>query len=76
MLENGRLAGAILDVHDPEPLPAESDLWGTRNLMLTPHISCDDPRYVDMLLDAWFVNLARFLAGEPLRNVVDRERGY
>ena len=44
--------------------------------MLTPHISCDDPRYVDMLLDAWAANLARLDGGEGLRNVVDRVRGY
>jgi phosphoglycerate dehydrogenase-like enzyme len=76
MLEAGELAGAILDVHSPEPLPEGSPLWGTRNLLLTPHISCDDPRYVDMLLDAWMRNWARLENGEPLRNVVDRQRGY
>ncbi len=76
MLCDGRLAGAILDVHEPEPLPADSELWSVPNLMLTPHISCDDPRYVDMLLDAWAVNLARLDSGEGLTNVVDRVRGY
>ena len=76
LLRAGRLAGAILDVQDPEPLPRDSELWDVPNLIVTPHISCDDPRYVDMLLDAWAANLARYLAGEPLRNVVDRARGY
>ncbi|MGQ0656435.1 MAG: D-2-hydroxyacid dehydrogenase [Betaproteobacteria bacterium] len=76
MLRDGRLSGAILDVHDPEPLPPESPLWSVPNLMLTPHISCDDPRYADMLLDAWAANFARLDAGEGLRNVVDRTRGY
>ena len=76
LLDQGRLAGAILDVHEPEPLPPESNLWTTRNLVVTPHISCDDPRYADMLLDAWFENLARLLHGQPLRNLVDRTRGY
>ena len=76
MLRDGRLGGAVIDVQDPEPLPADSPLWEVPNLILTPHISCDDPRYVDMLLDAWVANLTRYLAREPLRNVVDRSRGY
>ncbi len=76
LLRAGRLAGAILDVHDAEPLPSDSALWDVPNLIVTPHISCDDPRYADMLLDAWAANLERFLAGMPLRNVVDRARGY
>jgi phosphoglycerate dehydrogenase-like enzyme len=76
MLLEDRLAGAILDVHDPEPLLAESNLWDTPNLILTPHISSDDPRYVDMLLDAWFENLGRFVAKKPLRNIVDRVLEY
>lgn len=76
MLDEDRLAGAILDVHQPEPLPSDSSLWGVRNLILTPHISCDDPRYVDMLLDCWFRNLGRFVDGQPLVNVVDPVRGY
>ena len=76
MLRAGTLAGAMLDVHEPEPLPADSPLWSTPNLILTPHVSCDDPRYVDMLLDAWAANLARLDANQPLKNVVDRARGY
>lgn len=76
LLNGGRLAGAILDVHNPEPLPSDSPLWTTRNLIVTPHISCDDPRYVEMLLDAWFRNLARLVAGQSLANIVDREQGY
>jgi phosphoglycerate dehydrogenase-like enzyme len=76
MLRDGRLGGAVIDVQDPEPLPADSALWDVPNLILTPHVSCDDPRYVDMLLDAWAANLTRYLAGETLRNVVDRSRGY
>lgn len=75
-LETGALAGAMLDVHSPEPLPADSPLWTTRNLTVTPHISCDDPRYMDFLCDSWFANFARFLAGKPLKNQVDRKLGY
>jgi phosphoglycerate dehydrogenase-like enzyme len=75
-LAQGTLAGAVLDVFHPEPLPADSPLWDTPNLVITPHVSCDDPRYVDRLLDFWFENFARFLAGKRLKNLVDRKRGY
>jgi len=75
-LDKNELAGAVLDVHSPEPLPADSPLWTTRNLIVTPHISCDDPRYMDFLCDAWFANFARKLAGKPLTNQVDRALGY
>lgn len=75
-LEAGTLAGAVLDVFEPEPLPADSPLWDTRNLVIMPHVSCDDPRYIDRLLDFWFENLARFLAGKRLKNLIDRRRGY
>ena len=75
-LNKNTLAGAVLDVHSPEPLPTDSPLWSTRNLIVTPHISCDDPRYMDFLCDNWFANFARLLAGKPLRHQVDRELGY
>jgi phosphoglycerate dehydrogenase-like enzyme len=75
-LENNELAGAVLDVHSPEPLPADSPMWTTRNVIVTPHISCDDPRYMDFLCDTWFANLARKLAGKPLMHQVDRKLGY
>jgi phosphoglycerate dehydrogenase-like enzyme len=44
--------------------------------MVTPHISCDTPGYVDRLFDRWFENFERFLAGKPLQNAVDPGRGY
>jgi phosphoglycerate dehydrogenase-like enzyme len=73
----GELAGAVLDVVDPEPLPADSPLWTTTNLIITPHVSCDDSEhYNDITLDLWFANLGRFLQGKPLRNRVDPRRGY
>ena len=62
-LESGELGGAVLDVFDQEPLPPDSPYWTTKNLMVLPHISCDDPRYIDHLLDFWFSNFERFLAG-------------
>ena len=75
-LEREELAGAVLDVFDPEPLPPDSPLWDTRNLLVTPHMSCDMPAYIERLLDFWFENFARFLEGKPLVNAVDPARGY
>jgi len=75
-LAQGTLAGAVLDVFQPEPLPADSPFWDTPNLIALPHVSCDDPRYVDRLLDFWFENLARLRAGKRLKNLIDRRRGY
>jgi phosphoglycerate dehydrogenase-like enzyme len=76
-LTSGELAGAMLDVVEPEPLPADSPLWTTPNLVITPHVSCDDSEhYNDITLDLWFSNLERFLAGKPLGNRVDPRRGY
>ena len=76
-LTRGELAGAVLDVVEPEPLPPESPLWDTPNLIITPHISCDDAEhYIDITLDLWFDNLARFVAGRALRNRIDPRRGY
>lgn len=76
-LREGKLAGAVLDVTDPEPLPPDSYLWTTPNLLITPHISCDDgEHYIDTSLDLWFENLARFLEGKRLLRRVDPRRGY
>jgi len=75
-LQKGELAGAVLDVFQPEPLPPDSPFWDTPNLIALPHVSCDDPRYIEHLLDFWFENLERFLAGKRLVNTVDRKLGY
>jgi len=76
-LRRGELAGAVIDVVEPEPLPPESPLWDTPNLIVTPHVSCDDAEhYVDISLDLWFANFERFLKGKPLRNRVNPDRGY
>jgi len=75
-LEKGELAGAVLDVFQPEPLPPDSPFWDTPNLIALPHVSCDDPRYIEHLLDFWFENFQRFLARKRLVNIVDRRLGY
>ena len=76
-LESGALAGAVLDAHDPEPLPPSSPLWGTRNLILSPHCtSSDAATYVPLSLEQTFENLARFMDGKPLLRRVDLDLGY
>lgn len=75
-LESGRLAGAGLDVTDPEPLPPEHPLWRQPNVVITPHVAAgsdvQDERTVILIGE----NLRRYAAGEPLLNVVGVERGY
>jgi phosphoglycerate dehydrogenase-like enzyme len=75
-LQAGRLRGAALDVFRNEPLAASSPLWRLPNVLITPHVSATTPRFwlreVELIRD----NIARYLAGRALRNVVDRKRGY
>ncbi len=74
-LKEGWIAGAALDVFQQEPLSGESELWGLDNVILTPHISGGTPRYMERAVALFCDNLRRYLAGEPLRNVVDPARG-
>lgn len=76
-LEAGALSGAILDVHDPEPLPPDSPYWDTPNMILTPHVSSDDDiSYVPLTLDLFFENMGRFIEGKPLKNRIRPKLGY
>jgi phosphoglycerate dehydrogenase-like enzyme len=75
-LNSGRLAGAGLDVVDPEPLPADSPLWRLPNLIITPHVSADTPLAEEQRIAVLRENLRRYVAGEPMLSVVDVERGY
>jgi phosphoglycerate dehydrogenase-like enzyme len=76
-LETGALSGAILDVFDPEPLPADSPLWHAKNLIITPHVTSDDAvEYLPKTYDLVFANAVRLLRGEPLHNRVDPLTGY
>ena len=74
-LQAGRVAGAGLDVTDPEPLPSDHALWRQPNVIITPHVSSrgSDRRRHRMLIAE---NLRRYLAGDALLNVVDPQRGY
>ena len=69
-----RIAGAVLDVFPKEPLPPEHPFWRLDNAVITPHIS--GPSTPDELAPIFNDNLARWMAGRPLRHVVDRRRGY
>lgn len=75
-LQEKRLRGAGLDVTSPEPLPFDSPLWEMENVLITPHVSGSSPRTWQRQFDFFLENLRRYLAGEPLLNVVDREAGY
>ena len=73
---DGWLRGAALDVTDPEPLPAESELWRLPNVTITPHVSGAAKGYVRRSLDILGINIQRLRDGLPLLNVVNRGRGY
>ena len=75
-LKSGRLAGAGLDVTDPEPLPADHPLWGLPNVVITPHVAAGSDVQDERTLILISENLRRYAAGEPLLNVVDVTRGY
>jgi len=75
-LESGSIAGAALDVTDPEPLPADHPLWSLDNVILTPHYAGAHPGYVQRASAIFLENLARFVAGNELLNLVDKHAGY
>jgi phosphoglycerate dehydrogenase-like enzyme len=75
-LREKRIAGAGLDVTAEEPLPEASPLWAMPNVILTPHTSGLGPRHWERAVDQFAGNLRRYLAGEPLENVVDKQAGY
>lgn len=75
-LQEGWIAGAGLDVVDPEPLPPESPLWQMENVILTCHYSGLTPHYFERAMEIFLDNLRRDRAGLALRNVVDKKAGY
>jgi phosphoglycerate dehydrogenase-like enzyme len=77
-LRQGQIAGAGLDVFETEPLPPASPLWqlDAERVIISPHVAGFSPKYDERASDLFAENLRRYLAGKPLLNLVERERGY
>ena len=75
-LRRGWIAGAGLDVFETEPLPEDSPLWDIDRVIITSHYAGVTPHYNKRALEVFLDNLQRYRAGEPLRNVVDKQLGY
>ena len=75
-LRDGTLAGAGLDVFAQEPLPADSPLWDTPNLVITPHCAPRSAQTRDREFEITYENVRRFVAGEPLINLCDKAAGF
>jgi phosphoglycerate dehydrogenase-like enzyme len=75
-LQAGEIAGAGLDVFEVEPLPAGHPLWGMENVIITPHCAAASPRVPERHLETLLDNLRLFVAGLPLRNVVDKTKWF
>jgi phosphoglycerate dehydrogenase-like enzyme len=75
-LRAGEIAGAGLDVFEQEPLPAEHPLWTMPGVLITPHTAGHGPFLDDRRFEIFLDNGRRFLAGQPLRNVVDKSSWF
>jgi phosphoglycerate dehydrogenase-like enzyme len=75
-LREGWIAGAGLDAHGIEPLPAESPFWSLPNVIVTPHNGATTPGTAQRSVEIFIDNLQRYVAGKPLHNVVDKSAGY
>jgi phosphoglycerate dehydrogenase-like enzyme len=75
-LAEGRIAAAALDVFEQEPLPPSSPLWSMPNAIVSPHMAGDFAGWREAVVELFVENLERYLTGRPLRNVVDKARGY
>jgi phosphoglycerate dehydrogenase-like enzyme len=75
-LDSRRLAGAGVDVTDPEPLPPGHPLWKFNNAIITPHVAGSSDLARGRMLGTIRENLRRFAGGRPLLNVVDKHKGY
>ncbi len=77
-VQSGHLAGAAVDVTDPEPLPADDPMWRTPGIYITPHVSGGYHLQAthDAIIRIAAANLRRFIHGEPLENIVDLATGY
>ncbi len=75
-LDSRQIAGAGLDVTNPEPLPKGHALWKFDNVIITPHIAGQSDGIQARRMELIKENIARFSKGEPLLNVVDKVKGY
>ncbi|MBR9999556.1 MAG: D-2-hydroxyacid dehydrogenase [Cyclobacteriaceae bacterium] len=75
-LKSGHLAGAGLDVTDPEPLPPDHELWKQPNVIITSHIAAQSQYSFGRMQDVFVENVRRFVHGYPLLNQVDKELGF
>lgn len=75
-LDEGKIAGAALDVYPEEPLPGDNPLWKLPNVILTPHIAGFSREYNSRAVDLFVENLQRYLDGKQLLNLIDLQRGY
>jgi phosphoglycerate dehydrogenase-like enzyme len=75
-LNEGWIAGAGLDAHTQEPLPPDSPFWTAPNTIITPHNSATSPMSRERRIEIFLENLGYFVAGKPLRSVVNKEAGY
>jgi D-2-hydroxyacid dehydrogenase (NADP+) len=76
VLQEKRIAGAVLDVFQEEPLPIDSPLWNLDNVILTPHIGGNYPEYTIDAYEQFVANLERYVQGIPLLNEANKELGY
>lgn len=73
-LESGQLSAAVIDVTDPEPLPAGHPFWHHPDIWLTPHVASQTQN--ESAMSALLDNLRRYQRGEPMVGMIDRNRGY
>ena len=75
-LNSNSIASAMLDVFQTEPLPSDSPIWTTENLVVSPHMSGDYAGYHADMAQQFYDNLENYIAGESLFNVVDKKAGF
>ena len=75
-LEQGNIAGAMLDVFNNEPLEPSDPIWDAPNIFISPHTSSYYAEYEEDMANQFLDNFARFKAGKPLKNVVDKDLGF
>lgn len=75
-LKDGRIRGAVLDVFDQEPLPADHPLWSMENVLLSPHTADHTTTWMQDGMELFLENYRRFASGLPLLNITDKRLGY